>query len=91
MTETQLFFTLGIGNTHICRHLLVSAPDCEVSGSNLTGSEIKLMDTRRLVIIIRPLFRYDSWGLGRAAVCDCGTPWTFSYLIFLNNGKRNIK
>ena len=18
-----------------------------------------------------------SWGLGRAAVCDCGTPWTF--------------
>ena len=22
----------------------------------------------------------SSWGLGRAAVCDCGTPWTFSYL-----------
>ena len=19
----------------------------------------------------------SSWGLGRAAVCDCGTPWTF--------------
>ena len=21
----------------------------------------------------------SSWGLGRAAVCDCGTPLTFSY------------
>ena len=20
---------------------------------------------------------FSSWGLGRAAVCDCGTPWTF--------------
>ena len=19
----------------------------------------------------------SSWGLGRAVVCDCGTPWTF--------------
>ena len=25
----------------------------------------------------------SSWGLGRAAVCDCGTPWTF-LLPFLN-------
>ena len=23
------------------------------------------------------LFLLGSWGLGRAAVCDCGTPWTF--------------
>ena len=22
------------------------------------------------------------WGLGRAAVCDCGTPWTFLLLFF---------
>ena len=26
----------------------------------------------------------SSWGLGRAAVCDCGTPWTF-LLPFLNS------
>ena len=31
------------------------------------------------------LFRFvvffsSSWGLGRAAVCDCGTPWTFLLL-----------
>ena len=24
----------------------------------------------------------SSWGLGRAAVCDCGTPWTFSLTFF---------
>ena len=23
------------------------------------------------------LFMPSNWGLGRAAVCDCGTPWTF--------------
>ena len=31
----------------------------------------------------------SSWGLGRAAVCDCGTPWTFLLpflvLIFINS------
>ena len=27
----------------------------------------------------------SSWGLGRAAVCDCGTPWTF-LLPFFSNG-----
>ena len=25
----------------------------------------------------------SSWGLGRAAVCDCGTPWTFLLPFFL--------
>ena len=25
----------------------------------------------------------SSWGLGRAAVCDCGTPWTFLLLFFV--------
>ena len=23
----------------------------------------------------------SSWGLGRAAVCDCGTPWTFTFFL----------
>ena len=41
---------------------------------------------------IYPAFRFpfsidlsvssSSWGLGRAAVCDCSTPWTF-FLLFL--------
>ena len=25
----------------------------------------------------------SSWGLGRAAGCDCGTPWTFLLPFFL--------
>ena len=28
----------------------------------------------------------SSWGLGMAAVCDCGTPWTFFLHFFLNPG-----
>ena len=24
----------------------------------------------------------SSWCLGRAAVCDCGTPWTFLFFLF---------
>ena len=23
----------------------------------------------------------SSWGLGKAAVCDCGTPWTFTFVL----------
>ena len=25
----------------------------------------------------------SSWGLGRAAVCDCGTPGLFSYIFYI--------
>ena len=32
----------------------------------------------------------SSWGLGRAAVCDCGTPWTF-LLPFLKDGYHQIE
>ena len=28
----------------------------------------------------------SSWGLGRAAVCDCGTPWTFPLPFFYSLG-----
>ena len=31
----------------------------------------------------------SSWGLGRAAVCDCGTPWTF-LLPFFNSTSRYL-
>ena len=31
----------------------------------------------------------SSWGLGRAAVCDCGTPWTFLLPFFFFYTKRN--
>ena len=31
----------------------------------------------------------SSWGLGRAAVCDCGTPWTFLLPLFDTKLKIN--
>ena len=35
----------------------------------------------------------SSWGLGRAAVCDCSTPWTFllPFLIFNAIDRRYVK
>ena len=35
------------------------------------------------------LFRFvgSSWGLGRAAVCDCGTPWTFLLTVMYHHTK----
>ena len=32
----------------------------------------------------------SSWSLGRAAVCDCGTPWTFLLPFFLTTGRSSI-
>ena len=32
------------------------------------------------------LFRQPTWCLGRAAVCDCGIPWTFLIPFFMLNG-----
>ena len=39
---------------------------------------VRLFDLRLLDLSVSS----SSWGLGRAAVCDCGTPWTF-HLPFL--------
>ena len=33
----------------------------------------------------------SSWGLGRAAVCDCGTPWTFLLPFFYDKKKEKEK
>ena len=41
--------------------------------------------TKRLFVSnhLIPLFYLTSWGLGRASVCDCGTPWTFLLPFFI--------
>ena len=33
----------------------------------------------------------SSWRLGRAAVCDCGTPWTFLLPFFISSSKTMKK
>ena len=30
----------------------------------------------------------SSWGLGRAVVCDCGTPWTFLLPLFFRHSSK---
>ena len=30
----------------------------------------------------------SSWGRGGAAVCDCGTPWTFLLPFFYTSGRQ---
>ena len=37
----------------------------------------------RFVLVLDLSVSSTSWGLGRAAVCDCGTPWTFLLPFFL--------
>ena len=32
-----------------------------------------------------------SWGLGRAAVCDCGTPWAFLLLFFYRSHRFTLE
>ena len=32
----------------------------------------------------------SSWGLGRAAVCDCGTPWTFLLTFFIQSSGNEL-
>ena len=39
---------------------------------------VRLVDCACLVLSVSS----SSWCLGRAADCDCGTPWTFLYLFF---------
>ena len=41
--------------------------------ANLSGSICACLDLS---------VSFSSWGLGRAAVCDCGTPWTFLLPLF---------
>ena len=36
----------------------------------------------RFVLVLDLSVSSSSWCLGRAAVCDCGTPWTFLVSLF---------
>ena len=50
------------------KHMLLRCPALSsVRSHHLTGMAEK----------IHSAYFGTSWGLGRAAVCDCGTPWTF--------------
>ena len=50
---------------------------------------ILVLFVRSICACLDLLVSSSSWGLGRAAVCDCGTPWTFLLPFF--SGKIYIK
>ena len=68
----------------VCHFVLVFFSPFSIAITS-PGEERELI----LVLFVRLfglcLFRFvgSSWGLGRAAVCDCGTPWTFLLPFFL--------
>ena len=45
----------------------------------------------RFVLVLDLSVSSSSWGLGRAAFCDCGTPWTFLLPFFFYIGWRHSK
>ena len=49
------------------------------------------LGNRELILVLfeRLLVSFSSWCLGRAAVCDCGTPWTF--LLYEFKSRYTIK
>ena len=66
----------------VCHFVLVFFSPFSIAITLLWGRELILVLFVRLFGLC--LFRFvgssSSWGLGRAAVCDCGTPGLFSYL-----------
>ena len=53
--------------------------------TSLGEERANLSDFRTFVrfVLVWMSVSSSSWGLGRAAVCDCGTPWTFLLPFFL--------
>ena len=45
-----------------------------------SGPRVKLASCKSA--LNPPVVFSSFWGLGRAAVCDCGTPWTFPLTFF---------
>ena len=61
----------------VCHFVLVFFGSFGVAVASL-GEEGAVLFVRLLVCACLGLsVSSSSWGLGRAAVCDCGTPWTF--------------
>ena len=63
----------------VCHFVLVFFSPFSIAITSLGEERANLSAFRRIcsVACLDLLVSSSSWGLGRAAVCDCGTPWTF--------------
>ena len=59
----------------LCFSILLALRLSRFGKRELVGAFVRLFDLR--------LFSSSSWCLGLAAVCDCGTPWTFLLPLFV--------
>ena len=60
----------------VCHFVLVFFIPFSIAISSLGEERANLSAFRTFVRFILSVSS-SSWGLGRAAVCACGTPWTF--------------
>ena len=70
----------------VCHFVLVFFSPFSVAITSLGEERANLSAFRTFVLVCACLdlsVSSSSWGLGRAAVCDCGTPWTFLLPLFL--------
>ena len=64
----------------VCHFVLVFFSPFSIAITSLGEERANLSAFRTFVRFV--LVSSSSWGLGRAAVCDCGTPWTFLLTFF---------
>ena len=60
----------------MCHFVLVFFSPFSIAITSL-GEERAILSSFRTFVCLDLSVSSSSWGLGRAAVCDCGTPWTF--------------
>ena len=72
----------------LCRvETLESLPAHSFNGFIISSARVCTLQSSFVFLFLMILIYVSSsyWGLGRAAVCDCGTPWTFLLPFFLHN------
>ena len=61
----------------VCHFVLVFFSPFSIAITSLGEERVNLSAFRTFCACLDLSVSSSSWGLGRAAVCDCGTPWTF--------------
>ena len=68
----------------MCHFVLVFFSPFSIAITSLEEERANLSAFRTFVRFVLVWICLFPWGLGRAAVCDCGTPWTFPLPYCLN-------
>ena len=71
----------------VCHFVLVFFSRFSIAITSLGEERANLSAFHTFVqfVLVWMLVSSSFWGLGRAAFCDCGTPWTFLLPFFLHH------